>query len=252
MTTKKINKLNEWKEHTGGSVIIETQNKPADVIQPNEVIKIKDWTGNKRSTFATLGASNHSKHDRQARDYYATDPATIPVLLEQLEKDNIQLSKNIWENASGGGHLANKLKEIGYNVLETDIEPQNETGIELDFLGDTPTTEEVKDIMCGDFDCYFDIITNPPYKYAKEWTEKSMELLEEGRYLIMFLKLTFLESEKRLKLFKKYPPKYVYVFSKRQKCAINGDFGATGSSATAYAWFVWEKGFDGDPIIKWI
>lgn len=25
-----------------------------------------------------------------------------------------------------------------------------------------------------------------------------------------------------------------------------------GGSAVAYAWFVWEKGFHGDTIIKWI
>lgn len=24
------------------------------------------------------------------------------------------------------------------------------------------------------------------------------------------------------------------------------------SSAKCYAWFVWEKGFKGDPVIKWI
>lgn len=35
-------------------------------------------------------------------------------------------------------------------------------------------------------------------------------------------------------------------------CAMNGNFASISSSAAAYAWFVWEKGFKGDPIIKWI
>lgn len=38
----------------------------------------------------------------------------------------------------------------------------------------------------------------------------------------------------------------------RMKCAKNGKFEETGSSAAAYAWFVWEKGYKGDPTIKWI
>lgn len=57
----------------------------------------------------------------------------------------------------------------------------------------------------------------------------------------MFLKLTFLEGKARKELFKKYPPKVVYVSSSRLKCALIGDFNNTGSSAAAYAWFVWEK-----------
>jgi hypothetical protein len=34
----------------------------------------KDWIGNKKSTFVTLGASNHTDKERQREDYYATDP----------------------------------------------------------------------------------------------------------------------------------------------------------------------------------
>ena len=33
---------------------------------------------------------------------------------------------------------------------------------------------------------------------------------------------------------------------------MNGKFEKYPSSAVAYAWFVWEKGFKGDPVIKWI
>ena len=201
---------------------------------------MKDWTGNKKSTFATIGASNHSKHELQHRDYYATDPRTIPPLLKQLTRDGINF-ETVWENAAGGGHLSRELGRHGYDVFESDIEPQSKNVYALDFLhgyGDVPKCDA--------------IITNPPYRYAQEWVEQSLAHLDEGQYLILFLKLTFLEGQKRRKMFEKYPPKYVYVFSRRQKCAINGDFDKTGSSATAYEWYVWEKGFTGAPQIKWI
>lgn len=101
-----------------------------------------------------------------------------------------------------------------------------------------------------------DIITNPPYKYAQQFIERAISLHQQSSKsnlkIAMFLKLTFLEGKARLKMFKKYQPKIVYVYSSRRKCALNGDFNSIGSSASAYAWFVWEKGFTGDPIIKWI
>ena len=68
----------------------------------------------------------------------------------------------------------------------------------------------------------------------------------------MFLKLTFLEGQARRKLFEENPPKIVYVFSKRVKCAKNGNFENISSSAVAYAWYEFEKGYKGDSIIKWI
>ena len=45
----------------------------------------RDWTGNKTTVFATLGASNHSMRERQQHDYYATDPKAAELLLEQEE-----------------------------------------------------------------------------------------------------------------------------------------------------------------------
>ena len=82
-----------------------------------------------------------------------------------------------------------------------------------------------------------------------------MECLADGGKCAMLLKLTFLEGQRRRKLFEAYPPKTVYVFSERLLCAKNGDFEkmrANGGSAIAYAWFVWEKGWEGETKIKWI
>lgn len=64
--------------------------------------------------------------------------------------------------------------------------------------------------------------------------------------------ITILEGQARKKLFEKYPPKVVYVSSARLQCAKNGEFDKYGNNAQAYAWFVWEKGYKGDTIIKWL
>lgn len=78
-----------------------------------------------------------------------------------------------------------------------------------------------------------------------------MQTVTDGHKVAMFLKLLFLEGKERKQFFLTYPPKVVYVSSSRLKCAINGVFDAR-NSAVAYGWFVWEKGWRGDTIIKWI
>ena len=166
----------------------------------------KNWIGNNKSTYVTLGASNHSEKEREKNDYYATDPKTIKDLL-QVENFNL----NIWEPACGEGHLSKELIKRGYNVLSTDK-------IDRGF-------GKVCDFLKTSLSCNGDIITNPPYKYAQEFVEKSIEIIGTGNKVAMFLKLQFLEGQKRNKLFKKYPPKVIYV---------------------------WQKGFQGNPIVRWI
>ena len=59
-----------------------------------------------------------------------------------------------------------------------------------------------------------------------------------------------LEQEK--KLFLENPPKVIYVCSGRVNCVKNWDFDRYSSTALAHAWFVWEKGYKWDTIVKWI
>lgn len=196
-----------------------------------------DWNGNSKSVFSTLGASSHSDGDRQIQDYYATPGYAVEALLE-LE----DFQRNIWEPACGGGHIADVLKKHGHSVRCSDIVDRGFDGTELaDFLQTTP----------HDFVTPCDIITNPPYSLATEFVWKAMHNVHDGAKVAMFLKIQFLETQKRFDLFSKYPPKKVWVFVNRVNCGKNGLF--TGeSSAVCYAWFVWQRGFDGNPEIDWI
>ena len=203
----------------------------------------KDWSGNTKSIFVCNGASNHTEEERQTNDYYATEPKAVELLLEQ-EK----FSPYIWECACGAGHMSEVLKKHGYKVRSSDIVYRGYDGTEiLDFFA--VTIEQVENSIPKD------IVTNPPYKYAKEFVEHALDISPYGTKVAMFLKLTFLESKKRKELFEKYPLKTLYVSSSRLQCAKNGDFQKYSKgvgTAVAYGWFVWEKGFSGDPIIKWI
>lgn len=203
----------------------------------------KDWNGNSNSIYKTLGASNHTEKEREVNDYYATEPKALELLLEQES-----FCKYVWECACGEGHLSEVLKKHGYKVKSSDVIDRGYENTEvIDFL-----SVKEKDI---DNDFSRDIITNPPYKFAKEFVEHALDISMDSTKVAMFLKVQFLEGKERRKLFEKYPPKVIYVASGRLLCAKNGEFDKMrqgGGSAVAYAWFVWEKGFKGDPKIKWI
>jgi hypothetical protein len=184
--------------------------------------------------FKTLGSSNHTPDERAQFDYYATDPQAVEMLLA-LET----FAPVIWEPACGEGHISNVLAAHGYEVISTDLiyrgfgEPEP-----MDFL--TETFPEFEG----------DIITNPPYSAGLEFVERALETVRPGGKVAMFLKVQFLEGKRRGELFSKTPPRTVYISRSRLACAKNGDFSHT-ESAIAYAWYVWEKGFIGDPVIKW-
>lgn len=205
-----------------------------------EKIQDLDWTGNKKSIYVTLGASNHVEHDRAEHDYYATDPMALEKFLE-CSKNDLTINPNIWECACGNGILSEVLLKHGYNVLSSDLVDRGYSKyFNIDFLQQTSIFEG-------------DILTNPPYKYATDFVKHALKLVPDGNHVIMFLKIQFLEGKERYKLFKENPPKYIYVHSTRVNCFINGIVPEkTSASAVCYGWYVWEKGYKGDSIVRWI
>jgi hypothetical protein len=197
----------------------------------------QDWIGNEKSIHKILGATSHSKEERECNDYYATEPKAAELLLNIENFDN-----NILEPACGEGAISEVLIKHGYNVQSYDIIDRGYGIGGVDFL-------TCKKKWSGD------IITNPPYKYAQEFVEKSLELVEDGAKIAMFLKIQFLEGKRRRSLFNYNPPKIVYVSSSRLICVKNGEFAKSTenkeSSAVAYCWYIWEKGYKGETTIKW-
>ena len=161
-------------------------------------MKPADWIGNGNSIYKTLGASNHTENEREPNDYYATEPKAAELLCE-VES----LSPAIWECACGEGHLAEVFRKRGHIVKATDLIDRGYGCGGVDFL-----EENVH--------FHGDIVTNPPYKYAKEFVEHAIDTVADGCKVCMFLKLQFLEGKARRALFEKFPPPQVRVCSVRQ------------------------------------
>lgn len=157
----------------------------------------RDWDGNGKSVFVTLGASNHTDKEREINDFYATDPIAIDKLIGNIGF----IPSVVWECACGTGCLSERLKQHCHGVVSTDVVDRGYGQVQ-DFL-------LAKEMPSG-CSC---IITNPPYKYALEFILHALDLLPDGGKCMMFLKTTFLEGEKRNRqLFSNYPPNEYYSF----------------------------------------
>jgi hypothetical protein len=188
---------------------------------------------NTGKTFRLIGASSHATNDRQKDDFYATEPKALELLLD-LEKFN----HNILEPCCGMGHLSEVLKSRNYSVKSFDLIDRG-YGEQQDFFQYTEPFDG-------------DIITNPPFKFVEEFVEKSLSIIPNGNRVAFFMGIQFVEGQKRKIFLEKNPIKTIWVSSSRLTCAMDGDFEKyKKSSARCYAWFIWEKGWEGETTIKW-
>lgn len=182
---------------------------------------------------------------RDKNDYYPTKKEDI---LKSLNIIGTQKINKVLDLASGSGVWGETFLEYyddgNIEITAVDIQnfPKNDKFdnwyMDYDFL------KENNSDKLGNFDL---IISNPPYKYAQEFIEKSFELLNNNGQMIMLLRLSFLESQKRYEFFKKYKPKEIQVFSKRPSFTGDGK-----TFPMAFATYNWVKDFSGDTKLSWI
>lgn len=194
--------------------------------------------GNKLSGAQLAGGNSAGK--REENDYYATDPNTVRLFLNVFDGD---LGCSVLEPACGEGYISETLKEYtNSDITSTDLIDRGYGTGGIDFL--TYNTDKKYDT----------VITNPPFKYAKEFILKGLEL--SNKYVIMLCKIQLLEGVNRKEMFLNTPLKYIYVHTTRQATWKNGEEtdskGKKWATTMCLAWFVWDKDYQGEPIVRWI
>lgn len=181
-------------------------------------------------------AGTSTTRERVDNDYYATPPESTLALLERET-----FTGSILEPCCGAGHISEILKHSGYTVISNDLVDRGYGEYRENFLETTVLHAN-------------NVITNPPFKFAKEFIEKSLDVTT-GK-VAMFCKIQLLEGVSRREMFEGTPLKTVYVFTKRQNPLRNGspvdEHGKKWQSTMCFAWFVWEHGYEGKPTIEWI
>lgn len=195
-----------------------------------------------RSCRNVLGSSI-SKELRAEHDFYAT-----PLIATEKLIDTVKFDKDvgIYDPCVGKGHILKPFRDRGFVVRGTDIVARH----------DLWNKSVIYDGACNflNYDKKIDenVVTNPPYKLAFEFVEHAIGLLATGRQLCALLKIQFLETRRRYEFFKKYPPKYICVFSDRISCIPGGCVENAIGGAMCFAWFVWQKDFSCEPVVKWL
>lgn len=174
---------------------------------------------------------------RQSNNFYATHPSVTQDILREES-----FNRCILEPFCGSGTMAKVIEENGYEVKAYDIIDRGYGEIADFFNTDFPKGE-------------FDIISNPPYDDKLcEVVARCLSICKDK--VALLFPLRYLSGKARYDgIFKKYPPKYVYAYSDRIGIAKNADFerySSSGSNPEIYAWYIWEKGFKGETVLRWI
>lgn len=154
--------------------------------------------------------------------------------------------QTVWEPAAGEGHMAEPLKEYFESVWGSDVHSYGKGYAVGSFLGEG-----------ADRATYFDrdmdvekpdwIITNPPFRLAKEFAERALQEAQVG--VALLLRSVFIESEDRYHFFEKHPLTLVAPFAERV-AMTKGRWDPKASTATSYAWFVWIRGHTGPTTLR--
>jgi hypothetical protein len=173
----------------------------------------------------------HPHVDRGA-DLYSTPACAVRALM-QAE----QLPPRIWEPAAGRGAIVQVLRGHGHAVIASDL---IDHGFELHFVGDF--LEQTR--LPAGCEC---IVTNPPFKIVDRFIAHALDLSPR---VIVLARLALLESTRRTEILERRGLARLHVFRNRLPMMHrDGWTGPRASSATAYAWFVWERGYSGSVIV---
>ena len=177
---------------------------------------------------------------RNKNDYYQTPYSMTRQL---LEVENFE--GKILEPCCGAGAIVKVLKDYDKSVDYCDL--NNEFSL-------TGVFKNFKDFINDDFDRYDNIITNPPYSLAKEFILKAKQITNNK--IAMLLPLNYLHGVTRyneIYLDRKFPLKAVYVFCRYGMLEETiRDDGTYKTGMMVYAWYIWEKDYKGEPIIRWL
>lgn len=172
-------------------------------------------------------------------DDFPTPPWATRALVEHAISAKGPLrSMTCLEPACGRGHMAVTLAEYFREVTASDVFDYS-FGKVADFLASKHANDS--------FDW---VITNPPFRLAEEFIDRGMKIARHG--VAMLTRTVFIESVGRHeRLFKINPPSRFAQFTERVPM-VKGRVDKKASTATGYAWLIWEKDRLGASQLAWI
>jgi hypothetical protein len=176
---------------------------------------------------------------KDSPDDFPTPPWATRALIEHVVNNKRDLKLlTCLEPACGAGHMSKVLKEYFGEVRSADAFRYG-YGPVRDFLTYPYETNAV------DW-----VITNPPFRLAEEFVLRALTVARRG--VAILARTVFLESVGRYEtIFRDSPPSKFAQFVERVPM-IKGRLDMKATTATGYAWFVWDKSVSKGPQLVWI
>lgn len=176
---------------------------------------------------------------KDSLDDFPTPPWATRALIEHIIQGKAELKgQSALEPACGEGHMAKVLAEYFGSVTGSDVYPYG-YGEVADFV---TAPYEV-----GQFDW---VITNPPFRLAEDFIQKGLSIATRG--VAILARTVFIESVGRYeRIFRDSPPTVFAQFTERVPM-VKGRLDRRASTATGYAWLVWDKTSRRKASLGWI
>jgi len=173
---------------------------------------------------------------RTGADDYPTPAWAVRSVVPVLERLFPGGVRQALEPAAGDGAVIRAIEETSMVQSWYAIELRDECAdhlLSLETHGrlQVETSDFVERHPYHDFDL---VITNPPYTLAIDFVQRSLEWVHENGWVVMLLRLAFLEGQKRSQWMRGHAPD-VYVLPKRPS------FTGRGTDSCAYAWMAWQR-----------
>lgn len=175
-------------------------------------------------------------------DLYNTPEYAVATLMRHCHDNFKPNSQTFFEPCNGKGNISSSLQGYGIIMKTNELfSDHGESDFNEDFL--SPNSDVAAE---WDFDI---IITNPPYKFATEFVLEGFKYAREQYH---FLRINFLEGQSRYDtLLSKGHLKNVYVFTRRVTCT-KGVEEEPQANAVCYAWYHFDREFNGLPTLHWV
>jgi hypothetical protein len=181
---------------------------------------------------------------RDPRDFYPTPTGVIDATLQKVKRElRTGAVASILDPGAGmgvWGQVARKVWRdacvMGWDLNFTDQPDSYDHWFVGDYLKKTlPLGVDM-------------VIGNPPYGVAQEFVEQAHRDVRDGGLVVFLLRLAFLEGQARGEGFwKTHRPLAVWVMSRRPSFTGDGKV-----DATAYAIYIWRKGYSGSARLDWL
>lgn len=170
--------------------------------------------------------------EREVDDFYPTPPEPTRAFLH-AEIERLRDFAPIWEPACGDGAMVREMEAVGLSVFDSD-------------LVDRGCDAKIRNFYDFQFAPGKAIVTNPPFNECNRdpgWVRHALEALGV-EYMALLLPVNWVGASGRASLWSQFTPARVYPMRWRI------DFTGQGAPPMLNAWFVWDRQWKGETVLR--